>query len=201
MMACRFREKSEINYSLTDTIKFKRLKMLLKREQWEVVGLLESLWMFAAKYSPAGDIGRFDDDGIAAGIGYSGDISALLEKMIESGWIKSDGECRLSINEWEKHAQKWLIGSLARRGIKIGEATPEKTEKRIPISAGVRFDALSRDRFICQYCGARGTGVLLEVDHVTPVSKGGTNDLSNLRTACYKCNAGKSDKLLEECQQ
>ena len=31
------------------------------------------------------------------------------------------------------------------------------------------------------------------VDHIVPVSKGGTNDLDNLVTACEQCNLGKSD--------
>ena len=40
--------------------------------------------------------------------------------------------------------------------------------------------------------------VLLEIDHIHPVSKGGTNDITNLITACQGCNSGKSDKTLDE---
>jgi hypothetical protein len=35
--------------------------------------------------------------------------------------------------------------------------------------------------------------VILEVDHIEPVSKGGTNDLLNLITSCRSCNRGKKD--------
>ena len=37
--------------------------------------------------------------------------------------------------------------------------------------------------------------VELEVDHVIPISRGGTDDISNLKTACFKCNRGKGDSI------
>jgi 5-methylcytosine-specific restriction endonuclease McrA len=35
------------------------------------------------------------------------------------------------------------------------------------------------------------------IDHVIPISKGGTNDISNLRPACYQCNYEKGDKIYD----
>jgi len=64
---------------------------------------------------------------------------------------------------------------------------------RKEVSCGVRFKVLERDSFTCQYCGRSAPGVVLHVDHVVPVSKGGSNDMSNLVTACEDCNLGKSD--------
>lgn len=55
-----------------------------------------------------------------------------------------------------------------------------------------RFAIFARDDFTCQYCGAKAPQVVLEIDHITPVCKGGTNDESNLITACRECNNGKS---------
>jgi hypothetical protein len=40
--------------------------------------------------------------------------------------------------------------------------------------------------------------VLLEVDHIEPKAKGGTNSLINLITSCKACNAGKSDRRLSD---
>lgn len=63
----------------------------------------------------------------------------------------------------------------------------------------LRFEIFKRDGFRCRYCGREaGEGVELRVDHVDPKSNGGSNEPSNLVTACHECNAGKSDVLLTE---
>ena len=69
---------------------------------------------------------------------------------------------------------------------------------RKTISKGKRFDIFRRDSFTCQYCGKQPPDVVLEVDHIRPVSKGGDNDDLNLITACYDCNRGKAAKLLNQ---
>lgn len=67
------------------------------------------------------------------------------------------------------------------------------------ISDGIRFDVFERDGFRCVYCG-RGArdGVELQLDHVIPHSRGGSDDPDNLCTACDTCNRGKTDKRLRE---
>lgn len=60
-------------------------------------------------------------------------------------------------------------------------------------SAEVKLRAFKRDRFRCVYCGAPGTEAELEADHIIPVAKGGSHHVSNLATACRKCNQAKSD--------
>lgn len=69
---------------------------------------------------------------------------------------------------------------------------------RKAISKKVRFEVFKRDSFKCQYCGASAPDVILEVDHIQPVAKRGKNDIMNLLTACKGCNAGKSDRLLDD---
>lgn len=44
----------------------------------------------------------------------------------------------------------------------------------------------------CIYCGLKADK--LQIDHITPVSKGGTGDLDNLMPVCRQCNQGKSAK-------
>jgi DNA-binding transcriptional MerR regulator len=68
--------------------------------------------------------------------------------------------------------------------------------KAIPKS--VRFEIFKRDSFKCQYCGASAPEVMLHIDHIEPLSKGGNNDITNLITSCAACNAGKSDKCLDD---
>ncbi len=67
---------------------------------------------------------------------------------------------------------------------------------RKPISQKVRFGIFKRDLFVCQYCGKTPPAVVLEVDHIVPVSKGGANDTDNLLTACFDCNRGKGAEVL-----
>ena len=69
---------------------------------------------------------------------------------------------------------------------------------RKPISQKTRFEVFKRDNFTCQYCGASAPDVILEIDHIKPVSKGGTNSILNLVTSCRNCNRGKTNKVLSD---
>lgn len=69
--------------------------------------------------------------------------------------------------------------------------------ERKSISKKLRFEVFKRDNFICQYCGNKPPNVMLEIDHIKPVSKGGSNNINNLITSCFNCNRGKSNIELE----
>lgn len=58
-----------------------------------------------------------------------------------------------------------------------------------------RFQILQRDEFACVYCGDSGKGVILEIDHVVPKSRGGTDAKSNLATSCEPCNRSKTNTM------
>lgn len=54
----------------------------------------------------------------------------------------------------------------------------------------------------CSKCGVDVSDLLStshdcypNIDHITPLSKGGTDTLDNIRTLCRKCNMAKSDML------
>lgn len=64
------------------------------------------------------------------------------------------------------------------------------------ISTRLRFSILHRDDFRCRYCGRGSNQIDLHVDHVHPKSKGGSDDPSNLVTACKECNLGKGVTIL-----
>lgn len=62
-----------------------------------------------------------------------------------------------------------------------------------------RFAILQRDQFRCRLCGlaaSDGEHVRLEVDHIIPRSKGGSNDAANKWVLCFACNRGKGTTLL-----
>ena len=67
----------------------------------------------------------------------------------------------------------------------------------MPLSVRRRFQVFQRDSFTCQYCGRTSPDVVLEVDHIVPLSKGGSDDVMNLWTSCWDCNRGKAAKSLD----
>lgn len=93
-----------------------------------------------------------------------------------------------------------------RADLKPGEYILETLERKPVISRTIspqlRNEILERNGFTCQLCGA-GPGdtdpcnpnrkVRLHVDHVKPISQGGTDDKSNLRVLCSTCNQGRSN--------
>jgi HNH endonuclease len=64
---------------------------------------------------------------------------------------------------------------------------------RRPLSVQKRYFILKRDRYQCRNC--HRSGVELEVDHITPVSKGGRDIPANLQTLCKACNRKKGGKM------
>ena len=60
----------------------------------------------------------------------------------------------------------------------------------------IRNEVFERDDYTCQYCGE--VGGRLEVDHIKPFSKGGSEKKVNLVTSCFSCNRSKGDSYLEE---
>lgn len=65
-------------------------------------------------------------------------------------------------------------------------------KKRIPIPKKIRDNIFSVYSHKCTICGSDKK---LEIDHIFPYSKGGTNDPSNLQVLCKPCNIKKSNKL------
>lgn len=51
---------------------------------------------------------------------------------------------------------------------------------------------------ICIYCQIQHSPYHLTIDHIIPMSRGGSNDISNISLACRTCNFSKNDKLLSE---
>ena len=60
------------------------------------------------------------------------------------------------------------------------------------VTKRLRYEVFRRDGFTCRYCGAKPPEAELTTDHVVPVALGGTDEPSNLVTACGPCNSGKT---------
>lgn len=62
-----------------------------------------------------------------------------------------------------------------------------------------RRNLLLRDAHTCQYCGVQAAPFELTIDHVVPVSRGGSsNSWDNQVVACRRCNGRKANHLPEE---
>ncbi len=62
------------------------------------------------------------------------------------------------------------------------------------VSQAKRLRVYERDNFECQLCGKPVPEEELTVDHIVPLSKGGSSWITNLQTAHYYCNQEKADE-------
>lgn len=72
-------------------------------------------------------------------------------------------------------------------------------EQRTLMTKKLREHIKERDNYTCCNCGNSThaePNLLLEIDHIIPVSKGGRTEESNLQTLCWKCNRAKSNKIV-----
>lgn len=71
--------------------------------------------------------------------------------------------------------------------------------QRALMTSRLREEIKERDGYTCKICGLSTVdekNLLLEIDHITPLSKGGMTTLNNLQTLCWRCNRTKGSKFL-----
>ena len=72
-------------------------------------------------------------------------------------------------------------------------------EQRALMTRKLRDFIKNRDNFTCCTCGNsvyKEPNLLLEIDHIIPVAKGGPTEERNLQTLCWKCNRAKGSKII-----
>ena len=89
------------------------------------------------------------------------------------------------------HCQNKIEEFLGKRGDKVWE---HRRKSSGYISGTIRYEILKRAKFRCELCGISAEQKALEVDHIIPRNRGGTDDQSNLQALCYSCNAMKRDR-------
>jgi hypothetical protein len=70
--------------------------------------------------------------------------------------------------------------------------------QRALMTTKLRSQIKNRDGFKCCNCGigiSDEPNLLLEIDHIIPLSKGGMTSIDNLQTLCWKCNRTKGSKV------
>ncbi|MEA2839719.1 MAG: 5-methylcytosine-specific restriction enzyme [Methylobacteriaceae bacterium] len=110
-----------------------------------------------------------------------------------------EGRAQAEIVRREREIHAWRVRNVQRFASIPGDK--EKPARnlfggRSALSVRVRWKVFKRDGFKCVVCGRTATDdVRLEVDHIHPVSHGGDDSETNLRTLCNLCNAGKSNLI------
>jgi HNH endonuclease len=128
----------------------------------------------------------------------------VLYPLLEACTALAAGESHRLMERIDAFKQWYLQSILEKKAEAEAEPiTPGPSESVLPeldsytlIRAGLWWAVLARDQWTCCSCGrsARQDGVLLEVDHILPRSRGGSNAMDNLQTLCRKCNQGKSHR-------
>jgi 5-methylcytosine-specific restriction endonuclease McrA len=103
-----------------------------------------------------------------------------LAALVDVGLVTIDEHC-VRIVDWLDFNES-LAEADARRAI---------DRFRKELSEDVRREVYSRDGYRCVICGSSDQ---LSIDHIVPVSLGGTHDLENLQTLCIPCNSRKGDR-------
>jgi len=110
----------------------------------------------------------------------------ISERPYKDRWGSVKKACELiSLYHTNKISRKQLLNP------------KENDDRRKTIPLNIRWRVLKRDNYACVKCGkspAKNNDIELEIDHIIPVSKKGSNDVDNLQTLCRMCNQGKKDK-------
>lgn len=141
------------------------------------------LLMFAGQFRPDGHLSGMDVEDIALAADYEGDTRDFVSTLARVGLLVMQ-EGRYMLSEW---------GTLAR-------VVPPPSDQALfdALRAAARVFApeiFTRDGNRCVYCGRADD---LTLDHVVPLSRGGSNEPDNLATACRSCNSSKNAKTPEE---
>src|SRR5699024_6653697 len=100
------------------------------------------------------------------------------------------------VTGWHQELVRFDLHAMQRPGI-----TSVEYQQGTLAGFEVREYLLSKWNHKCAYCGAPGVGpgsVPLNIDHIHPRSKGGSNRTSNLALACVTCNQAKSNMPVQE---
>jgi 5-methylcytosine-specific restriction endonuclease McrA len=121
------------------------------------------------------------------------------------GWLPPSMESRLSnILTWAEKIRRFCpISAISQELVRFDTQKIENPEiSGVEYSRGTLFGSDVREYLLekwdrkCAYCGKEG--VPLQVEHIHPKSKGGSDRVSNLTLACEPCNQKKGSRPIED---
>ncbi len=117
----------------------------------------------------------------------------IIEK-VTAGYRLADPFFNLSEQEriaLIKLCEARLATYLEKRG---PDSWPNQANAEGYIPGGLRYDVIRRAKKRCEACGISADKRALEVSHIVPRNRGGTDDSANLQALCHVCNAHKRDR-------
>ena len=104
-----------------------------------------------------------------------------------------------TLMEWIVVAALWLadVSIWLMLMTRSNERRVRPTE-RVNWPKGLKRQLMKRQNNTCVYCGYRRIASSMEIDHMNPVVRGGSNDTSNLQVICRPCNLRKGIQTDEE---
>jgi 5-methylcytosine-specific restriction endonuclease McrA len=121
------------------------------------------------------------------------------------GWLPPSLESRLAnVLTWVARLQRWCpTSAISLELVKFDTQLLQQPEiSGVAYQRGelagyeVRQYLLEKFCRQCAYCGT--TGVPLEMEHIVPTSRGGSDRVSNLTIACHPCNQAKGNQTAAE---
>jgi len=116
-------------------------------------------------------------------------------RLAAKKFAKRVKDCAMLVANWGDGQGSNVIDAVRNALIeeKVFEPTlPSTSDNRRKLSYAKRKAVFERDMYRCVSCG---THFDLTIDHKTPISKAGSNDLDNLQTMCMTCNVKKGARL------
>jgi len=136
---------------------------------------------------------------VTKAIGDKAWLEDMVHKLISQGTItpeqlaKCVEICAEATEPRRQRSERQALKPYKPRRDFYGPLVPRLPEKEWwPLVGYIR----RRDGYVCAYCD--NTDGPWCVDHIVPLSRGGSNGHHNLTMCCIPCNSSKSDRLLSE---
>lgn len=130
-------------------------------------------------------------------LGSQGQEPSNLSRLFEAALEHELGRLRKQHNGGESFGRYHARLPGGRHVIVKDDGTAESRRKVITRERWRLVETLiSRDGKVCALCHRLLTHIHL--DHIRPLSRGGTNELSNLRLLCPRCNTSKGGRMDSE---
>lgn len=181
-----------------------RIASGLDMSEDEVVGKLHRLWSWADRHTTDGTAPAITPKWVDRYVGCAG----FAEAMVKSSWI-SFSEDGVLFPHFDRHngdsakrrGEAAIRQRLSRKNRDEGVTGIERTAIPRPFARHV----MVRDNYTCVYCGTESTAkqeegrrAILSIDHITPITRGGSAAVENLVCACRVCNSEKNDRTPSE---